>query len=333
MLLKLSQAATLVMGTAVALCAILITTPGQAQDRTGWPSSITVGTASQGGTYYIYGSGYANLVSEQLGINAGGEVTGGPVQNATLVQTGQHAFGMVTMGPALEAWEGRSQLAPGVKHDKLRAMFPMYQTPFHAIALARSNIKSVDDLNGRTVGVGPAGGTAATYWPVILETLGVTAKPQYGGASDQAGQLQDGLIHAFAFAAGIPISAFSEIMAQVDAVVFAPTKEQSEKIIEENPAMAPFTIPAGTYKGQTEPLDTVAMWNFFVTSSDVPESLVYEMTKIAMEQHDRMMKIHSTAEETRPENYIHNKFLPFHPGAVRWFEENGYEIPDELKGS
>ena len=42
---------------------------------------------------------------------------------------------------------------------------------------------------------------------------------------------------------------------------------------------------------------------------------------------------YGTAEETLPENYIHNKFLPFHPGAVRWFEENGYEIPDELKGS
>jgi hypothetical protein len=168
---------------------------------------------------------------------------------------------------------------------------------------------------------------------VILETVGVPARPQFGGASDQAGQLQDGLIDAFAFAAGIPISAFSEIKAQVDAVVFAPTKEQSEKVIAENPAMAPFTIPANTYKGQTEPLDTVAMWNFFITSSDMPESLVYEMTKIAMEQHDRMMQIHGTAAETLPENYIHNKFLPFHPGAVRWFEENGYEIPDELKGS
>lgn len=333
MILRTSQAAALALGVVTTMCAVLGGSPAAAQDRSGWPASITVGTASQGGTYYIYGSGYANLVGEQLGINAGGEVTGGPVQNATLVQTGQHAFGMVTMGPALEAWEGKSQLAPGVKHDKLRAMFPMYQTPFHAIALARSNIKSLDDLNGKTVGVGPAGGTAATYWPVILETLDISANPQYGGASDQAGQLQDGLIDAFAFAAGIPISAFSEIKAQVDAVVFAPTKEQSETIVENNPSMAPFTIPAGTYKDQSEPLETVAMWNFFITSSDMPESLVYEMTKIAMEQHDRMMTIHSTAQETLPENYIHNKFLPFHPGAVRWFEENGYEIPEELKGS
>lgn len=333
MMLRMSHVTTMAMGATVAICAALATVPAAAQDRTGWPSSVTVGTASQGGTYYIYGSGYANLVSEQLGINAGGEVTGGPVQNATLVQTGQHAFGMVTMGPAIEAWEGESQLAPGVKHDKLRAMFPMYQTPFHAIALARSNIKSLDDLKGKTVGVGPAGGTAATYWPVILETLEIPAKPQYGGASDQAGQLQDGLIDAFAFAAGIPISAFSEIKAQVDAVVFAPNKEQSEGIVERHPSMAPYTIPAGTYKDQTEPLETVAMWNFFITSSDMPESLVYEMTKIAMEQHDRLMTIHNTAEETLPENYIHNKVLPFHPGAVRWFEENGYDIPDELKGS
>jgi uncharacterized protein len=333
MILRMSHVMALAMGTALAVCTVLATAPAAAQDRTGWPASITVGTASQGGTYYIYGSGYANLVGEQLGINAGGEVTGGPVQNATLVQSGQHGFGMVTMGPAYEAWTGQSPLMPGVEHDKLRAMFPMYQTPFHAIALARSNIKSLDDLRGKRVGVGPAGGTPGTYWPLILEALDIPATPQFGGAGDQGGQLQDGLIDAFAFAAGVPISAFSEIMAQVDAVVFAPTAEQSEILVEKYPSMAPYTIEAGTYRNQNEPLETVAMWNFFIASSDMPESLVYEMTKIAMEQHDSLMRIHSAAEETLPENYIYNTFLPFHPGAVRWFEENGYEIPDELKGS
>ena len=58
-------------------------------DRAGWPDSFTVGTASQGGTYFAYGSGWANLVAEELGLSGGGEVTGGPMQNMALVHTGE----------------------------------------------------------------------------------------------------------------------------------------------------------------------------------------------------------------------------------------------------
>jgi uncharacterized protein len=110
---------------ALSAASIAISGVALAQDRDGWPSSLTVGTASQGGTYFIYGTGLASLISENLGINASGEVTGGPVQNATLVETGDHQIGLVTMGPAYEAWTGQSELAPGVEHKNLRALFPM----------------------------------------------------------------------------------------------------------------------------------------------------------------------------------------------------------------
>ncbi|HET6520818.1 MAG TPA: TAXI family TRAP transporter solute-binding subunit, partial [Geminicoccaceae bacterium] len=60
----------------------------QEVDRTGWPQSLKIGTASQGGTYFIYGAGWAGLVQEMLGVATSTEVTGGPVQNFALVQSG-----------------------------------------------------------------------------------------------------------------------------------------------------------------------------------------------------------------------------------------------------
>lgn len=87
------------------------------------PKSFTVGTASQGGTYFTYGSGWANLVSSKLGIPGGGEVTGGPTQNLALVHTGELEFGLTTMGPASEALAGKSPLMPGMKMDQVRAIF------------------------------------------------------------------------------------------------------------------------------------------------------------------------------------------------------------------
>lgn len=80
-------------------------------DTTGWPDSFTVGTASQGGTYFAYGSGWANLVAEELGLSGGGEVTGGPMQNMALVHTGDAQFGMTTMGPAAESLAGTNPIA------------------------------------------------------------------------------------------------------------------------------------------------------------------------------------------------------------------------------
>lgn len=316
--------------TAAAVAAV-VATSALAQDRSDWPSEITIGTASQGGTYFVYGNGFAGYISEALGVNATGEVTGGPVQNVTLVQTGDHLMGLVTMGPAYDAWNGKSELAPGLEHKDIRALFPMYQTPFQVVALKSSGITSVSDLAGKRVSVGPAGGTPGTYWPQFLTALGVEATISNAGAADAGGQLTDGLIDAFAFAAGVPISAFSELAAQQDVVMFGFTPEEQAKVLEAFPAMAPFTIPSGTYAGHDYDQGTVALWNFAIAHKDMPESLAYEITKLALENNDRMVQIHATASETLPENWDKNTFMPFHPGAVRYFEEKGITIPDTLK--
>lgn len=316
--------------TAAALAG-LMATHAFAQDKTDWPGEMTIGTASQGGTYFVYGNGFAGYITEALGLPATGEVTGGPVQNVTLVQTGDHLMGLVTMGPAYDAWNGKSELAPGLEHRDIRALFPMYQTPFQVIALKSSGITSVSDLAGKRVSVGPAGGTPGTYWPQFMTALGVEATISNAGAADAGGQLSDGLIDAFAFAAGVPISAFSELAAQQDVVMFGFTPEEQAKVLEAFPAMAPLTIPSGTYAGHDYDQPTVALWNFAIANTSMPDSLAYEITKLAMENPDRMVQIHAAASETLLANWDKNTFMPFHPGALRYFEEKGITIPDNLK--
>ncbi len=321
--------------TLAAAAAALLLAPGlglaQDIDKTGWPAEMTIGTASQGGTYFIYGNGFASYITEALGLNATGEVTGGPVQNVTLVETGDHLMGLVTMGPAYDAWIGKSELAPGLEHKSIRALFPMYQTPFQVITLKSSGIKSVSDLAGKRVSVGPAGGTPGTYWPQFMAAVGVEANISNAGAADAAGQLADGLVDAFAFAAGVPISAFAELAAQQDVVMFGFTPEEKAKVLEAFPAMAPLTIPAGTYAGHDYDQETVALWNFAIANASMPESLAYEITKLAMDNPDRMVQIHAAAKETLLENWDKDSFMPFHPGAVRYYEEKGITIPDALK--
>lgn len=323
-----SPAATALM-TGACLGGLMLASAAHA-DRSEWPESFTVGTASQGGTYFVYGSGWANMIADELGISGGGEVTGGPTQNLALVHNGEVAFGLTTMGPARDALNGESPLAPGVVMDNVCAMFPMYETPFSITALSDSDITAISEIpEGASIGFGPAGSTSDTYFPAILEELGVDFERRNGGWSDLGGQLQDGLIDVIAFAAGIPIPAVSQLEVQTDVNIIEFTEQEQQKAIDAFPVSA-FSIPADTYTTLENDARAVSMWNFAIAGCDLPEDLVYEATRLTMENNDRMREIHRSAATTVPENVDKNNVIPFHPGAARWYQENGYEIDESL---
>ena len=311
--------------TALAMTSALASTAAFAEsheDRSDWPESFTVGTASQGGTYFAYGSGWANLVAEELGLTGGGEVTGGPMQNMALVHTGEAQFGMTTMGPAAESLQGTNPIAPGLQMTNACAMFPMYQTPFSITALSSSGIMSVADIpDGARIGFGPAGSTSDTYFPRMMEELGVNFERRNGGWSDLGGQLQDGLLDVIAFAAGVPVPAVSQLEVQTDVNIIEFTEEEQAAIMEAFPVSA-FEISAEIY---------TTMWNFAITNCDLLESFVYAVVDVVMSDNERMMNIHRAARSTLPENWDKNTVMMWHPGAARWFTENaGAEIAADM---
>ena len=300
-------------------------------DRAGWPDSFTVGTASQGGTYFAYGSGWANLVAEQLGLSGGAEVTGGPMQNMALVHTGEAQFGMTTMGPAAESVAGTNPIAPGLPMTNACAMFPMYQTPFSITALASSGITKVSEIPaGARIGFGPAGSTSDTYFPRMMETLGVDFQRRNGGWADLGSQLQDGLLNVIAFAAGVPIPAVSQLEVQTDINIIEFTEEEQQTLIANFP-VSEFQIPATAYQTLTEPARSVSMWNFAIANCDLPASFVNAVVDVVMSDNQRMVNIHRAATATLPEHWDKNKVLKWHPGAAAWFAENaGADIPADM---
>jgi TRAP transporter TAXI family solute receptor len=212
----------------------------------------------------------------------------------------------------------------------MRALFPMYDTPFHFIATEKSGIASVAQLNGKTVGVGPRAGTPGTYFPMMFEALGLKVTIRNGSGSDMAGQLGDGLIDTFAFAAGLPIASFSEIEAQRPVRFFTFTDAQIKAMQAKMPELSAAVIPKGTYKTLNEDHKTVGVYNFAIAHKDMDPDLAYRVTKAVLENHDYMVKGHASAKETVPANWDRNTFLPFHPGAVRYFKEKGIDIPAKL---
>jgi len=323
---------TLVLGAGLGLAAPgLIRTAAAQPKNAAWPKALNMGTAAPGGTYALYGPAWGQMVQEATGVNISYRATQGPNQNIVLVNSREVELGMVTMGVALQAWNGEGAWTQGKKFQDIRALFPMYDTPFHGIALKRSGITRLAQLAGKNVGLGPRGGTPGTYFPLMLETLGIKAGAlRFGSGADMSGQLQDGLLDAFLFASGVPVPAFSEAETQSEVSFLDFTAEEVTKLLATYPELSPSTLPATTYRTAGRALNVVGMFNFAIGHKSVPEDLAYEIVKSVLGQNPRLKQAIAAASETLSENAGKNTFLPYHPGAARYLREVGQTIPDKL---
>lgn len=324
-----SRGAWFTMALTVVMLSLAIT-HSNAQTRQAWPKSVNIGAAPVGGTYFIWAGGFAKLLYERMGISASVEATGGPVHNVQLVDGGEMDFGMVTAGPAWEGWHGEGW-AKGKRYQNLRVIFPMYTTYFQMYALKKSGIKGIYDLKGKSVGVGPVGGTPATYWPKILETTGVKpGRIVNASSSDLNSQLKDGMLDANGQAVGLPWATVTEIETTHDINIFGVPQRVADRFIARYPYFSKGVIPRGTYKSNKDfDVETVTVWNFMVVHKDAPDDFVYEVLKKTFENVDTLITVHPSAKETKPESIIHSP-IPLHPGAVRYYREKGINIPDAL---
>jgi hypothetical protein len=303
---------------------------GMAADKAGWPKGVTIGAAPVGGTYFIWGGGFAKLLHEKVGVQANVEVTGGPVHNTQLVDAKNLDFGMVTAAPVWEGWTGEGW-AKGKKHQNVRVIFPMYATWFQMYAEAKKGIKSLKDLEGKSVGVGPTGGTPATYWPKILEAAGVKAGRIVNASSaDLNSQLKDGMLDANSQSVGLPWVTVTEVETTHDIRLIPIDKATADKFIEKNPLFAEDTIPKGYYKSNKDyDVNTITIWNYMTVHKDAPDDFVYEVVKKTFENLNILIAAHGSAKEIKAEKILTSP-IPLHPGAVKYYREIGIKIPDKL---
>jgi len=295
-----------------------------------WPKSLTLVTASPGGVYYIYGEELARILTEKLGITVNPQPTQGTVHNVKLVDSGGAQLGMITMGVGLEGWNGTGDWTNGKRFRNMRALFPMYDTPFQAVVLRRSGIATLAQLDKKRIGVGPRGGTSGTYIPAILKVLGISAEMSYGSHNNVATELIAGRIDASLTLLGAPVPAVQEAEAKEPVTFISLSPEQIEAIRKAMPEFSLSKIAAGTYRLLDKDYVTIGVYNFAIGRPELPDDLVYQLVKAVHENQPRLVKAHSAASDTLPQNVVKNTFLPFHLGAVRYYREIGISIPEAL---
>jgi hypothetical protein len=288
-----------------------------------WPDNLTIATASPGGTYYVYGAGLARILTRNLGLPVAMRPTEGPAENITLMEAGEVGLAFVTVGVALQGWNATGVWAGKPPARSLRAIFPMYDTPFQLSVLQDTNIRSVADMAGKRIGVGPRGGTSATYFPDIFNVLKISADFVYGDWADLASQIHARSIDVLAVAAGVPFPSFIELESKDKVRYIALSPEQLAALRLAMPELTPSRVPAGTYPSLLRHYQTVGLYNFAVAHADLPNDLVYNIVRVVFEKHEEMMEVHAAAAATVPANLERNTFLPLHPGAIRYYRQIG----------
>ncbi len=152
----------------------------------------------------------------------------------------------------------------------------------------------------------------------------------YGSYNDMGTDLFAGRIDALLTLLGAPVPAIQGVDAKEPVTFLSLSPEQMEAIRKAIPDFGPAKIVAGTYRLMDKDYVTIGVPNFVIGRADLPDDLVYQLVKATFENQPRLVKATSAASDTLAQNVVKNTFMPFHPGALRYYREIGLTIPETL---
>ena len=293
---------------------------------------ITIGTGGVTGVYYPAGGAICRLINaggQDHGIRCSVESTGGSVYNVNTMRQGELNFGVVQSDVQYNALEGLGAEFEGQgPFEDLRAVFALHPEPFTVVGRADSDIETFDDLKGKRVNVSnPGSGSRATF-DVLMETKGWTlddfALASELKSAEQSQALADNNVDAIAFIVGHPNGSIQEATTTTDANLIPVSGPEVDALVEENPYFAKAVIPGGMYAGNPDDTETFGVRATLVTTADVPDEAVYQLTKAVFENFEDFQKLHPAFASLQKEEMVTEALsAPLHPGAEKYYKEAG----------
>ena len=320
------QPLTLLFSAALSLAAVTAT-PAVAQEK-----FVTIGTGGQTGVYYVVGQSVCRLINRNAnehGIRCNAPSSGGSVANVNAIRNGEMDMGVVQSDIQYKAYNGAQNFEEAGKFEEMRAMFALHGEPLTVVAREDADIDNVKDLKGKRVNLGNPGSGQRDTMEVVMDALGWTrddfALVSELDAAEQAAALGDNNIDAMVYVAGHPNGSIQEATTTVDSVIVSVTGEEINQLIEDRPYYAKATIPGGIYRGNEEDVQTFGVRATVVTSSKVPDDVVYHTVKAVFENFDRFKRLHPAFATLKEEEMIKEGLsVPLHDGAVRYYKERGW---------
>lgn len=287
---------------------------------------LRIGTASMGGNFFPLGAAIAQLVNDEVeGYNASAQATGGSSENANFLESGDLELALIQSGSLKDAYDGLDKFE-GRAIKSMRGITAIYFNSFHILVRKDAGIETVEDLRGKKIAVGPVGGGIEVNTNKLLEQYGITIDDYnavHGTRAEATEGLKTGSVDVHVYGTGIGSAQISELMRTGDIKLIPMDQEIIDAMVADNPDFGAGLIPAGTYEGQDQDIQTVRGSSLLVTTEDVSEELVYEITKTIFENLETLQGHHQYFKQTNVNDATNGMPIPLHPGAEKYLKEVG----------
>ncbi|HEA52756.1 hypothetical protein LCGC14_0833770 [marine sediment metagenome] len=303
--------------------------------------NYVMGTATTGGTYYPVGVAISTLIKVKLepttNISVSAISSAGSGENLKLMDEDQIQFGILQGLYGAYAWNGSGPVPKAYKN--LRSVSMLWQNVEHFVvrkSLAKTGtIADMANLYGESFSIGARNSGTEGSGRFILGKVGIDLDKinlAYQGYGPSADALQNGNIDGMNIPAGVPAAAVTRAYANMGGEITTLnfTSDQVAEVNSDFELWTPYTIVAGTYPNQDEDINTIAQPNILAVRADVSENDVYEITKTIYNNLPFLNNIHPATKAMALEKAIAGLPMPLHPGAVRFYKEQGLQIPDRL---
>ena len=308
------------------IAAAALATSALAQERV----FFGIATGGTGGTYYPLGGMLAQLISNKVTIggkklSATAETSGASVANAQLLGRKDIESAFVAADILDAAYNGKGQF-DGKAVKNLRALGALYPEQVQLVTLASANVMNFKDLKGKSVSSGLPGSGQWQLLGDLLEVYGMTRKDigeDLSSFTQSIDKIKDGNLVASLITAGAPTSSVGDLANARDIRVVPLAGPEIEALRKKQPYYANVLLPANTYKGQTAPVNTLAVMAIWATHDGVTDQMAYEITKALFENTETLGQVHPKGKEIALKTALLSVSIPLHPGAEKYYREKG----------
>jgi TRAP transporter TAXI family solute receptor len=249
--------------------------------------------------------------------------TAGSVENIRLIAAKQADYALVQSNVAALAAAGEGPFAQGGAVTSLRALGSLFPEPVHIVVSAASAIRTVGDLRGKRVAIGPPDSGTRADAVAVLAAHGLEVKDlaevRDEGLEDAAARLRAGRIDAFFATVGAPTRELQRLATRHPVRLLSLDVAAIERLVTQNPGLVRLLIPANTYPGQKEDVTTVAATAVLVTHGDVPESEAALALRLVFENPDYLAAGSAQGAKISKRNGLRGITIPMHAAASRYF--------------
>ena len=283
---------------------------------------LRIGTASLGGAFYPMGQSISNVVNEHAGgdISMVPIVTGGSVQNPNLIASGEVEIAITNNNLAVLATKGVGPYKATGQID-IGAVAALHPSVLHMVVLADSDIQTIEDLRGKSVAVGPAGGGTLGFVNFLFPLHDMAVEditPSFVSYSDGFSQLTDGTVDAALALSGFPAGAVMQASAGADLRFISFSEGKLEAAIAKNPAFVPVEVPADVY-GMDQGGTLIGVNNMLVAPNSLDAATVQAVTAAIFDNLAQLQEENANARQIDPAMSL-DLAIPLHAGAKAYFD-------------